>query len=89
MKSIYVGNLPFVATDEEIRALFSRFGEVASVKLVNDKETGRPRGFAFVEMDDSAAAAAIKGLNGQQLGGRALRINEAEERAPRRQQSRW
>ncbi len=88
MKSIYVGNLPFSATESEISDLFSRYGTVGSVKLITDRETGRPRGFAFVEMDASEAAAAIKGLNGQDMGGRTLRINEAQERQPR-QTSRW
>lgn len=88
MKSIYVGNLPFSATESEISDLFSRYGTVGSVKLITDRETGRPRGFAFVEMDASEAAAAIKGLNGQDMGGRTLRINEAQERQPR-QTNRW
>jgi len=86
MKSIYVGNLPFSATEEEIRNLFSPYGTVHGVKLVSDRETGRPRGFGFVEMDDSEAASAISALNGQDMGGRSLRINEARERerSPRR-----
>jgi len=83
MTSIYVGNLPFSASEDEIRELFAAFGAVQSVKLINDRETGRPRGFGFVEMDPSAAAAAIQALNGTDMGGRALRINEAQERAPR------
>ena len=88
MKSIYVGNLPFSATESEITDLFSQYGNVSSVKVVTDRETGRPRGFAFVEMDDNDAQAAIKALNGQDMGGRSLRINEAQERKPR-PQSRW
>ena len=80
MKSIYVGNLPFSATEDEIRNLFSPFGTVHAVKLVTDRETGRPRGFGFVEMEDSAAASAISALNGKDMGGRSLRINEARER---------
>jgi RNA recognition motif-containing protein len=83
MTSIYVGNLPFSATEDQVRALFEQYGTVQSVKLINDRETGRPRGFAFVEMEASAAAAAIQHLNGADMGGRALRINEAQERAPR------
>ncbi|WP_366949841.1 RNA-binding protein [Immundisolibacter sp.] len=83
MTSIYVGNLPFSATEDQVRALFEQYGTVQSVKLINDRETGRPRGFAFVEMEPSAAAAAIQHLNGTDMGGRALRINEAQERAPR------
>ena len=83
MTSIYVGNLPFSASEDEIRDMFAAFGAVQSVKLINDRETGRPRGFGFVEMDPSAAAAAIQALNGADMGGRVLRINEAQERAPR------
>jgi RNA recognition motif-containing protein len=83
MTSIYVGNLPFSATEDEVRDMFAAFGTVRSVKLINDRETGRPRGFGFVDMDPSAAAAAIQALNGTDMGGRALRINEAQERAPR------
>ncbi len=83
MKSIYVGNLPFSSTEEDIRGLFEQYGAVHSVKLVSDRETGRPRGFGFVEMDDAAANNAISGLNGKDLGGRPLRINEAREREQR------
>lgn len=83
MKSIYVGNLPFTATEDEVRDLFGSYGAVGSVKLISDRETGRPRGFAFVEMDDSAALKAIEQLNGQDLGGRTLRINEAQPRPAR------
>ncbi len=83
MKKLYVGNLPFSATDEEVTQLFSQHGTVHSVALINDRETGRPRGFGFVEMDDDAAMAAIQALDGQEMGGRALRVNEAQER-PRR-----
>jgi len=82
MTSIYVGNLPFSATEEELRALFEQHGTVHSVKLISDRETGRPRGFGFVEMDSAAAAKAIERLNGTDMGGRPLRINEAQERAP-------
>jgi len=88
MKSIYVGNLSFNATEDEVRDLFAQYGSVQSVKLISDRETGRPRGFAFVEMDDDAAEAAIGALNGQDLGGRTLRINEARER-PQRAPRRW
>lgn len=89
MKSIYVGNLPFSATEDELRDLFEPFGSVSSVKLISDRETGRPRGFGFVEMDDSGALKAIQELNGKDMGGRTLRINEAQERAPRPQHARW
>jgi RNA recognition motif-containing protein len=81
MKKIYVGNLPFSSTEEDLRTLFARHGAVESVSVITDRETGRPRGFAFVEMSEASAAAdAIKALDGTQLGGRALRVNEAQDR---------
>ncbi|HUK01129.1 MAG TPA: RNA-binding protein [Steroidobacteraceae bacterium] len=86
MTSIYVGNLPFNATEQEVRALFERHGKVDSVKLINDRDTGKPRGFGFVEMAQNEAQGAIEALNGQQLNGRALRINEAQERPQRPRQ---
>ncbi len=91
MKSIYVGNLPFTSTEDEVRNMFSQYGSVHSVKMVSDRETGRPRGFAFVEMDDSAAGNAISALNGKEINGRPLRINEARERerAPRQDRQRF
>jgi RNA recognition motif-containing protein len=79
-KRIYVGNLPFTATEEELRALFSRHGEVHMVDIITDRETGRPRGFGFIEMDDDTAQAAIGALDGTDLGGRNLRVNEAKQR---------
>lgn len=82
MKSIYVGNLPFTATQDEVRELFSAHGHVESVRLMTDRDTGRPRGFGFVQMRNDDATAAIRALNGKNLGGRDLRINEAEERKP-------
>lgn len=87
MKSLYVGNLPYSATEDEVRDLFSQHGEVSRVKLVNDRETNRPKGFGFVEMDDNGAAGAIQALDGQEFGGRRLRVNEARERAERPQRS--
>jgi RNA recognition motif-containing protein len=86
---IYVGNLPFSATSDEVRELFSAYGSVESVQLITDRETGRPRGFGFVEMS-SGAAEAIRALNQKMLRDRALNVNEArprEERRPQRQ--RW
>ena len=77
-KKLYVGNLPFTATEEDLRNAFSPFGEVTSVSIITDRETGRPRGFAFVEMEN--ADAAIAELNGKDLGGRTLTVNEARER---------
>lgn len=85
-KRIYVGNLPFTATEDDVRELFGAFGEVTSVSLINDRETGRPRGFGFVEMEDGADEA-VQALDGSNLGGRTLKINEArprEERPARR-----
>ncbi len=79
-KRLYVGNLPYTSTEDELRELFSRHGTVESVNLIIDRDTGRSRGFAFVEMDPSGADAAISALNGQDLGGRSLRIDEARER---------
>jgi RNA recognition motif-containing protein len=84
MTTIYVGNLPFTATEDEVRAIFERHGKVESVKLINDRETGRPRGFAFVDMAAAEAQNAIQQINGFQMGGRPLRVNEAQERAPRK-----
>jgi len=86
-KSIYVGNLPFSISENEIRDLFGSYGEVQSVKLINDRETGRFRGFGFVEMDEAAAGEAIRALNGTEVGGRALKVNLAQEKPQR--QNRW
>ncbi|HZF25172.1 MAG TPA: RNA-binding protein [Steroidobacteraceae bacterium] len=83
MTTIYVGNLPFSATEDEVRGLFERHGKVESVKMINDRETGRPRGFCFVEMASGEAQNAIQQLNGFQMGGRPLRVNEAQERPAR------
>lgn len=80
MAKIYVGNLPFSATEDEIRTLFSQHGTVESVSLPTDRDTGRPRGFGFVEMSQADASRAIQGLNGQELGGRTLRVNEAQDK---------
>ena len=80
-KKLYVGNLPFSTTEAELRDLFARHGAVESVKVITDRETGRPRGFAFVEMDATAASEAIRALDGTDLGGRSLRVNEAQERS--------
>lgn len=81
MKKLYVGNLPFSATEAELRELFGAHGQVASASIVMDRETGRSRGFAFVEMsNDEEANAAVNALNGQSMGGRALVVNEARPR---------
>jgi RNA recognition motif-containing protein len=80
MSKIYVGNLPFSATEDSVRTLFAQYGTVESVALINDRETGRPRGFGFVEMSQSDAAKAIQSLNGQDMGGRPLKVNEAQDK---------
>jgi RNA recognition motif-containing protein len=80
MTKIYVGNLPFSANESEVRELFGQHGTVESVSLIMDRETGRPRGFGFVEMSRADATRAIENLNGKEMGGRALRVNEAQER---------
>ncbi|MDH3285861.1 MAG: RNA-binding protein [Acidobacteriota bacterium] len=79
-KRLYVGNLPFDATADSIRTAFEAFGTVHDVSLVTDRDTGRSRGFGFVEMDAPAASAAIEGLNNKDFGGRDLTVNEARER---------
>ncbi len=80
MTRLYVGNLPFSATDESVRALFSKHGTVEKVSLITDRDTGRPRGFGFVEMSSADAERAIQALNGTDFGGRPLKVNEAQER---------
>jgi len=83
MKKIYVGNLPWSADDNALRDLFSTIGEVHSAAVIADRETGRSRGFGFIEMENSDADKAISELNGQELDGRQLRINEARDRNDR------
>lgn len=80
MSKIYVGNLPFSATEDSLRALFAPHGSVESVALINDRDTGQPRGFGFVEMASADAARAIQSLNGQDMGGRPLKVNEAQDK---------
>ena len=80
MAKIYVGNLPFSTTDAELRSLFSQHGTVESITLPTDRDTGRPRGFAFVEMNQTDASRAIQSLNGKDMGGRPLRVNPAEDK---------
>ncbi len=80
-KKIYVGNLSFSSTQEDLEALFGRHGTVASVNVITDRETGRPRGFAFVEMESASDADdAIRALDGSNLGGRDIRVNQAQDR---------
>jgi RNA recognition motif-containing protein len=80
MSKIYVGNLPFSADEEQVRTLFAQHGTVDSVALINDRETGRFRGFGFVEMPSADAARAIQSLNGKDMGGRPLKVNEAQDK---------
>ncbi|MBP6786216.1 MAG: RNA-binding protein [Candidatus Promineofilum sp.] len=83
MKKLYVGNLPFDTDEEQIRELFSTYGDVRQVDMINDRETGRFRGFCFVAMDNSEADAAVNALNGYSFGGRPLKVNEAKPREER------
>jgi RNA recognition motif-containing protein len=81
--NIYVGNLSYDSTEQGVRDLFEQYGSVSSVKLIEDRDTGRPRGFGFVEMDSEGANAAISALNGHELDGRAIKVNEAKPRESR------
>lgn len=80
MTKLYVGNLPFTASDEGVRALFSKHGTVEKVSLITDRDTGRPRGFGFVEMSNADAARAMQALDGADFDGRPLKVNEAQDR---------
>ena len=82
-KKIYVGNLSFKATEEDVRNLFEEHGTVESIAMIKDRDTGRFRGFCFVEMDDDDALSAIEALDGYEHDGRALRVNEARPREER------
>ncbi len=79
-KRLYVGNLPFEASNDDVRTAFEQYGTVHEVSLVSDRDTGRPRGFGFVEMDASGAQKAIEGMDQKDFGGRNLKVNEARER---------
>ena len=80
MTKLYVGNLPFTATEDAVRNLFAPHGTVESLALINDRETGRPRGFGFVEMSSADASRAMQALNGKDFDGRSLKINEAQDK---------
>jgi hypothetical protein len=80
LTKLFVGNLPFTATEASVRTLFSAHGTVDTVALITDRDTGRPRGFGFVEVSSADAARAIQALNGKDFEGRALKVNEAQER---------
>ena len=88
-KTVYVGNLPFTASETQIRELFAQCGTVHAVRLIADRYTGEHRGFAFVDIDQAGADAAIRELNGTELDGRPLRVNQARERTPRRRRDYW
>jgi RNA recognition motif-containing protein len=81
---LYVGNLPFSATEDSVRTAFAPHGAIESVALVMDRATGQPRGFGFIEMSSDDASRAIQALNGSDFGGRPLKVNEAQERPARR-----
>jgi RNA recognition motif-containing protein len=79
-KKLYVGNLPFSTTEADLRELFEKHGTVESINVITDRETGRPRGFAFIEMDAAGADAAREALDGKDIGGRNIRVDEAHDR---------
>lgn len=84
LKKLYVGNLPFETTEEELREIFEQHGPTASVRIITDRDTGRSRGFAFVEFEsDANADSALQALDGKDMGGRALRVNEAQDKGGR------
>ncbi len=87
MSKIYVGNLPFTADEAAVRALFAEHGTVESVAIITDRDTGQPRGFGFVEMSNSDAARAIQNLNGHEMDGRTLKVNEAQPKQDRPRRS--
>lgn len=80
MTKLFVGNLPFTATEDSVRALFAPHGTIESLALITDRETGRPRGFGFIEMDNASASRAMQALNGTDFEGRSLKVNEAQAR---------
>ncbi len=77
---LYVGNLPFSCTEQQVRSVFEQFGPVHSIKLVTDRDTGRKKGYGFIEMDPEDGARAIENLNQKEFGGRNLKVNEARQR---------
>jgi len=81
---LYIGNLSFSSTETEVREMLEQYGPLTSFSWITDRDTGRPRGFCFAEMDNADADAAIKALNGKELGGRNLKVNEARARTERR-----
>ena len=88
-KNIYVGNMNYSTSEDELRDLFEQYGTVESVKIISDRDTGRSKGFGFVEMENAEEAdSAISALNSQEVGGRQLRVNEANDR-PKRDRNNW
>ena len=81
MTKLYVGNLPFTATEESVRNLFAPHGTVEKISLITDRDSGQPRGFGFVEMSSADASRAMQALNGADFGGRPLKVNEAQDKA--------
>jgi len=81
--NIFVGNLAFSVSEDELRGLFEEHGAVNSLRLISDRDTGRSRGFGFVEMENAEADSAIKALNGMDFQGRAMKVNQAEDKKPR------
>ena len=88
MTKLYVGNIPFTATEDTLRTLFASHGTVEKISLISDRDTGRPRGFGFIEMSNADASRAMQALNGQDMDGRSLKINEAQDK-PRGSGSRY
>ncbi len=84
VKTLYVGNLPYTTSEDDLKEVFVPYGEVSSAKIITDRETGRSRGFGFVEIESDGAQKAIDALDGKEFGGRSLRVNEARERKPKR-----
>ncbi len=84
VKTLYVGNLPYTTSEDDLKEVFVPYGEVSSAKIITDRETGRSRGFGFVEIESEGVDKAIEALDGKEFGGRSLRVNEARERKPRR-----
>lgn len=80
MTKLFIGNLPFSATEQSVRALFEPHGTIESLALINDRDTGRPRGFGFIEMSSSDASKAMQALNGREFDGRTLKVNEAQSK---------
>lgn len=89
-RKLYVGNLSYNTTEDDLRELFAAYGTIDSLNLITDRYTGRPRGFGFVEMStDEEAQAAVSGLDGRDVDGRQIKVNEANDRPPRRTGGRW